>query len=147
MNEIKFYTPKCEYGYMSNFYKCNQIIDGELYITNEHYYQSQKAITNDMKKWIRQAPTPYSAMMAGRNLKKSELRPDWETFKISVMLNGLKHKFNQNKDLNDKLISTGDSVIHEDSPTDMVWGILGEDMLGKLLMKVREEIILGGNIK
>jgi predicted NAD-dependent protein-ADP-ribosyltransferase YbiA (DUF1768 family) len=42
--------------------------------------------------------------------------------------------------LKEKLLATGDAILHEDSPTDVFWGKKGEDWLGKLLMKVRDEI-------
>jgi ribA/ribD-fused uncharacterized protein len=79
-------------------------------------------------------------MMAGRNLREKELRPDWEEIKFDIMLKGLRAKFHQNHQLLEILLNTGDATIHENSPTDMIWGILGEDKLGKLLMQVREEL-------
>ncbi len=56
------------------------------------------------------------------------------------MKNGLRAKFTQNSDLKEKLLATGNAVLHEDSPTDMIWGAKGKDMLGKLLMQIREEL-------
>lgn len=39
-----------------------------------------------------------------------------------------------------QLGAMGDAVIHEDNPDDPFWGKNGKDMLGKLLMQVRQEI-------
>lgn len=62
------------------------------------------------------------------------------------------HKFTQNKKLMDYLLSTGDRIIVEASPTDTIWGIglsqdskmidnphtwKGENLLGFALMEVR----------
>jgi ribA/ribD-fused uncharacterized protein len=140
MEDIKFYSTKGDYGYMCNFYRSKQIVDGKEYATNEHWYQSQKAVDPVIQEWIRNSPTPHGAMMAGRNLRVKEMYPDWDNIKFDIMKKGLMEKFIQNEDIKQKLLSTGDKIIHEDSPVDMIWGIKGKDMLGKLLMEVREKL-------
>jgi len=55
------------------------------------------------------------------------------------MFKGLRAKF-RSEALRRKLLSTGDAVIHEDNPADKFWGSGGDDMLGKLLMQVRDEL-------
>ena len=140
--EINFYSNKKDYGWMSNFYRATIIIDGEEYPTTEHYYQSQKAETEELRRWIASAPTPYLAAMAGRALRafKGEISPSlWDRRKDTVMMTALRCKFNQNDDLRAKLLATGDAVLHEDSPNDMYWGKKGQDKLGKFLMQLRDE--------
>jgi ribA/ribD-fused uncharacterized protein len=141
-NEINFYFKSYEYGFLSNFWSSPMVIDGKEYPTNEHYYQSQKSVKPEQSEWIRQSPTAYLAMKAGRSLRlnKGEVKTDWDKIKFFVMLNGLRAKFIQNIELGEKLLATGDTILHEDSPTDMVWGKKGMDMLGKLLMQVRSEL-------
>lgn len=140
--KILFYGRKDEYGWLSNFERSPQLVDGYEYPTNEHYYQAMKANSEEFRQWIASAPHPYAAMKAGRALRSesSEIRQDWDNIKFDIMLKGLRAKYSQNPDLKRKLIATGDADIHENSPTDMVWGIKGKDMLGKLLMKVRDEL-------
>lgn len=140
MKDVLFYTTKDEYWFLTNFARVPQTIDGITYPTNEHYYQSEKAIVPELKLWIANAPNPYAAMLAGRNLREKELNPDWDIIKFDVMLRGLRAKFFQNVEIQRLLLATGDAAIHENSPTDLVWGIKGQDMLGKLLMKVRAEL-------
>ena len=138
--EINFYFRKEKYGWLSNFWRCWQVVDDVYYPTNEHYYQSQKAKEREVYIWISNAPSPYLAMTAGRALREGkELVDDWDLKKVEIMLKGLRAKF-ENPELRKKLIETGDAVLHEDSPTDMFWSKKGEDMLGKLLMQVRKEI-------
>lgn len=138
--EINFYFRKGEYGWMSNFWRHTQIVDDTLSPTNEHYYQSQKAKNPLIGAWIRFAINPYLAMCAGRSLRKGkELIEDWDEKKVTIMLKGLRAKF-KDKELRTRLLATGNATIHEDSPTDMFWGKKGKDMLGKCLMKVREEM-------
>ena len=140
IEEINFYYRKKEYGWLSNFWRCWQEVDGIFYPANEYYYQAEKAKERDVHIWISNAPNPYLAMQAGRSLRKGkELVDDWDSRKVDVMLKGLRAKF-EDAGLREKLLETGDAVIHEDSPTDMFWGIRGKDMLGRLLMQVRNEI-------
>jgi len=139
MNEINFFYREEEYGWLSNFWRCWLKIDGNWYLTNEHYYQSKKPRNGEISDWIANAPTPYMAMCAGRALRESDKDPEWEEKKVNIMLECLCMKF-ENPELRKKLLATGDAVIHEDSQTDMFWGKKGKDMLGKLLMQVREEI-------
>jgi len=138
---ILFYGRKeNEYGWLSNFERSPQVVDGIEYPTNEHYYQAQKANSEDFKKWIASAPNPFAAMKAGRALRPEEFVENWGDKKYQVMLTGLRAKYSQNEKLKQKLLATGNISIHEDSPTDMIWGIKGKDMLGKLIMQVRDEL-------
>lgn len=53
-------------------------------------------------------------------------------------------KFTQNEDLKEKLLATGNDILEEGNTWgDKVWGTVngvGENKLGKILMKVREEL-------
>ncbi len=145
MNDIYFYIREEPYGWMSNFWRAQQVVyyaPGlcKIYLTNEHYYQSEKAKDRSVKEWIRSAPTAWAAMCAGRALRPKEIVDNWKDKKVEVMYTGLKAKFASNPDLAAFLLETGDAALHENSPTDMFWGVKGEDMLGKLLMRVREEL-------
>lgn len=150
MNTIKFYIREEPYGFLSNFWRAEQLVidqfgNEEYYPTNEHFYQSQKAKNSVMREWIANAPNAFAAMKAGRALRPNEVRENWELDKTRVMLIGLRAKFSWrgNKDIRDQLVDTGDAILVEDSPTDMVWGgsLPGsKNMLGNLLMKVRGEI-------
>ena len=72
------------------------------------------------------------------------MRDDWEDTKNEVMYAGLKAKFTQNTNLANLLINTGDREIIEASPKDSYWGWgknkSGQNMLGKLLMRLRGEL-------
>lgn len=114
-----------------------------IYATVEHYFQASKATTLKEHAHIAEQPTPRDAKRAGRHVK---LRADWEEVKFDVMLVALRAKFCIPK-YRDRLLATGDSLIVEDSPHDFEWGIRDEDggytgqnLLGKALMAVREEL-------
>lgn len=141
VEEINFYSRKPLYGFLSNFHRCPQVVSSEWgphqYPTNEHYYQAMKAKSKEVHDWIASAPSPYLAMKAGRMLRKGkEFRDNWDNMSVGIMLNGLRAKF-EDPHLRNRLLATGDAVLHEDSPTDLFWGKKGKDMLGRLLMQVR----------
>lgn len=59
------------------------------------------------------------------------------------MYTGLKHKFDQNPELKDRLIATRHKIIYQHDDTDLYWSDGGKDGKGKnrmgiLLMKLRE---------
>lgn len=76
--------------------------------------------------------------------KNYKMRDDWEEVKENVMYEGLKAKF-KNEYLKNLLLTTKDKILIENSPYDKFWGIgsdgTGKNILGKMLMKLREEIV------
>lgn len=72
------------------------------------------------------------------------LRADWDQVKDDIMYKALHAKFTQNAHLLEVLLGTGDKEIIEASPRDAYWGWgkdqKGVNMLGKLLMKLRDEL-------
>lgn len=143
MNTIKFYKVKNEkYGCFSNFSPHGFTdSDGFYWKTSEHYYQAKKFLKFDLQERIRQVTSPRQTADIGRD-RTLPLRKDWEQVKDSVMKEALLYKFLQNDDIKEILLSTSDSEIIEDSPIDYYWGCgkdgSGKNMLGKLLVEVRE---------
>jgi len=140
MDDIFFWTRHDEYGFCSNYYKAPITIDGKVYQTTEHFYQSRKTLDPGERERIRNLPTPGEARYVGSRV---ELRWGWEDIKSGVMLVALRAKFAQHPDLAEELLATGDAVLHENAPWGSYWGYAGGrglDMLGKLLMRVREEL-------
>lgn len=72
------------------------------------------------------------------------LRSDWEKVKDDVMREAVRAKFTQNEHLKKTLLSTGDAALVEHTVNDSYWGDggngKGKNMLGKILMEIREEI-------
>jgi predicted NAD-dependent protein-ADP-ribosyltransferase YbiA (DUF1768 family) len=71
-------------------------------------------------------------------------RPGWEEQRISVMEYVQMQKFLQYPDLANKLLATGDAELEYNITCgDTYWGIVdgvGENNLGKVLMKVRDRL-------
>jgi ribA/ribD-fused uncharacterized protein len=136
-DRILFYSSTRNYFEFSNFYSSPIDLDGHIWPTVEHYYQAQKSTDQLDQKKVREAPTPGKAKRLGRKIR---IRPDWDEIKVDVMIRAVRAKFMQHADLRDLLLSTENATLHENSPHDMFWGIHGKDMLGKVLMQIREEI-------
>ena len=90
---------------------------------------------------------PSEAKKMGKTIPA---RPDWETIKVDVMKDIIRLKFTQSSKLKTRLLETGDEEIVEGNLWhDNFWGhcncqkcrsIKGTNMLGKILMEVREEL-------
>ncbi len=132
------------YYFLSNFYMHPLFYKGKEYRSVEHAYQACKADNEAEHEYIRNLDTAGKAKRAGRNVK---MREDWEFIKIELMFDLLKTKF-RDKELAKQLLETGDDILIEGNYWhDNFWGdctceackdIEGKNMLGKLLMKVRD---------
>lgn len=140
---INFYSTGDEYGCFSNFAAYPIKLDGKMWPTSEHYFQAQKFDDVEHSDAIRKAKSPMIAARMGRDRKK-KLRRDWESVKVSIMTDAVRAKFSQHEDLRDVLLGTGDAKIVEHTENDDYWGDggdgRGKNMLGQILMRVRQEI-------
>ena len=140
---INFYSTGDEYGCFSNFAAYPIKLDGKMWPTSEHYFQAQKFDDVEHSDAIRKAKSPMIAARMGRDRKK-KLRRDWESVKVSIMTDAVRAKFSQHEDLRDVLLGTGDAKIVEHTENDDYWGDSGDgrgkNMLGQILMRVRQEI-------
>ena len=136
-----------QYAFLSNFFERSIVFEGLTVKTNEHAFQMMKTNNLGERKMIAFAGTPGKSKRAGRNCT---LRPDWEKVKSQVMLNVVRAKFMQHPDLAAKLIATGDAMLIEGNVWhDNTWGncscerckgIQGKNLLGQILMQVRNEL-------
>jgi ribA/ribD-fused uncharacterized protein len=128
--------------FLSNFYYSPIMFGGELYSTVEHAYQAAKTLNPHERREIQLADKPGKAKNLG---KKVTLRSDWETIKLKVMEELVRRKFNDfDYTLKNQLLATGDQELIEGNWWgDTFWGVcngIGENQLGKILMKVRDEL-------
>ena len=129
-----------KYFFLSNFYESPVIYEGITYLNNEAAFQAQKTLTNKERLAFAML-NPSQAKKLGRSVS---LRPDWEDIKVDIMYNICKAKFTQNETLKTKLLKTGDATLIEGNTWgDKIWGQVngvGENNLGKILMRIREEL-------
>lgn len=145
-----------EYRWLSNFTKVPVQYGGFLYPSTEHAYMAAKVESEEttftdwkgqQRKWREWVRSP-EAKRPGTVKKMSRfvpLREDWETRKVGVMLKLLRQKFAQ-EPFRTQLLGTGTAVIQEGNRWgDVFWGVdlrtgKGENILGKLIMQVRDEL-------
>jgi type I restriction enzyme S subunit len=96
----------------------------------------------------------YSSKLASKPHRESDKnRADWEVHKVNIMRYVLRVKLAQNFDTFGELLTeSGTQPIVELSRRDAYWGckiikgtenLLGQNVLGKLLMELREEYVIG----
>ena len=136
-----------EYFFLSNFadYPCEY--GGRTWRTVEHAFQAAK-VDNETADKIFNAQTPGEAKRLGR---RGKMRADWDTARIDVMRDCLRSKFYRDETLKKKLIDTyNEELIEGNTWHDNFWGDCscpkcsnkpGKNMLGKLLMELRDDVM------
>lgn len=130
-----------QFPFLRNGYKCSITFDGEIYPSVEHAYQASKTDLERHRDEIRDAATAKDAVDLGRSLV---LRRGWHLDKLAYMENFLRQKFSNEK-LMEKMSQLDDSPIEADMSSDF-WGTgdgAGQNVLGKILTKIKEEIKSG----
>ncbi len=126
--------------FLSNFYPATVTFDGICYRNNEAAFQAQKTLDHNQRLEFSKL-TASDAKKLGRQVT---LRKDWERVKTDLMYQICLAKFTQNEDLKTQLIATRNEYLEEGNTWgDKVWGTVdgvGENRLGKILMRVREEV-------
>jgi ribA/ribD-fused uncharacterized protein len=146
--EIEFYrASEKPYGAFSNLFRRSLTFEGREYPTAEHAYQAGKPREAAVREWLLSAPTPGLLAMAAHGLYTWDIVPDWSRTKFDRMRAVLRAKFTQHSDLRDLLLSTGNTPLVEagkvDNDVNRTWGRVngrGRNMLGVLLMELREEL-------
>ena len=144
---IEFYNEgKTPYGCFSNFSKHGFTRGGKAWKTSEHYFQAMKFAGTPREEDIRLASKPMDAKNMGNDRARSDypLRPDWDAVKDDIMRRAVRAKFEQNPDIRAVLLGTATEELIEDAHNDPYWGCgadgKGKNMLGKILMEVRDEL-------
>lgn len=133
----------------SNFHLATVWYEGISYPTVEHAFQAAKTFDLDKRKYISKLPW-NKAGQAKRVGRKLKIRDNWEEIKVDIMEYLLIQKFAWRPNFKQKLLDTGDQELVEGNYWhDNFWGnckcvkcanIPGENMLGKLLMKIRSDL-------
>jgi ribA/ribD-fused uncharacterized protein len=115
---------------MSQWWPCEFSENGIVYKTAEHYMMASKAkVFNDTEilEKIVVCESPKDVKALGRLVKNFDAAV-WDKHKYQVVTQASILKFSQNLELKNFLINTGNKIIVEASPRDLIWGIgLGEN--------------------
>lgn len=126
-------------------------IDGVIYPTVEHAYQCARYTDKKIIEEIRNATSPVKAWQTStkyKHLQISEFKD--EEYKVNVMRNLMKMKIEQHEEVHDALKNTGNleivKLIVTYPPGDGFWDIgedgKGQNMIGKIWMELRKELLL-----
>lgn len=127
------------------------------YSCAEQYMMYQKALLfndEEIAKKIIESKNPSIMKSLGQQVKNFDEKV-WINNREKIVYKGNYYKFTQNPELKNKLIKSNKLIIAEASPFDRIWGIgfdakkalhvsvnkWGKNLLGKILMDVRENII------
>ena len=125
--------------FLSNMYPCRVQYRGTEYTCAEGAFQAQKCIKESEKRLFI-GINGFDSKKLGR---KVSLKSNWEMEKLAIMEEIVRAKFVQNPTLAKKLISLQGNIQEDNSWNDPFWGVcngIGENHLGKILMKIRDEL-------
>ena len=141
----------------SQWAKCS-FTEGNLkFVTAEQYMMARKALLFQDKTIAEQilaTSDPKKQKALGRKVKNFN-ETLWNQSKFDIVVQGNYLKFSQNVELKKQLLATGNKILVEGSPFDTIWGVglrwdnpqilneanwRGENLLGKALMAVREQL-------
>ena len=147
----KFFEPlyfykAYKYGSTSGFsnFSLNtvQIENIGIFPTSEAAFQAYKNIEN--KEYVNkqlESKTPTIAKKLGKFVNENN---DFGNNKDHIMENIIRLKFNQNEYIRRNLLNTGLRTIINNDVNDFYWGVgkdgKGKNMLGKILMKIRDQM-------
>lgn len=121
--------------------------EGITYPSSEHAYVAAKTKDEELREKISKIASPYQVKKVGRTI---ELREDWEQIKVMEMRRILERKFSPFRSdvpLYSWLQSTAPrELIEGNTWNDRFWGQCpigtGKNMLGNLLMEIRDDITM-----
>ena len=130
---------KGKHRWLSNFPDCPIEWDGVVYPSPENAYQAAKTNDPEERKWFLNVKSAEAKKLG----RKVTMRTNWDEIKNDVMLDIQRKKYAQ-EPFQSELIATGDAYIEETNHWgDVYWGVcngVGENVLGKLIMIVRDEV-------
>lgn len=140
-DQIFFYEH--EFYVFSNFSSFQLEWKGEVWMTSEHAYHSEKFEDPEILNQLRRTRSAHDAMkLAYAN--RDKYRSNWDEIKLNVMKDILRAKVAQHPYVKKKLLETGGKELIEDSWRDSYWGWGpnkdGENHMGKLWMEIRDEV-------
>lgn len=152
---IVFHKTKDAFGGLSNMAGGFPLeVNGVKIFTAEALYQACRfPHLPDIQKIIIGQHSPMTAKMKGKPFR-NQTRADWNLLRTKIMRWCLRVKLAQHYEVfGDLLLQTGDLPIVEQSSKDDFWGakiqyddvLIGENILGRLLMQLRERLLHENN--
>lgn len=142
----------------SQFHRCTFTAAERTFMCAEQYMMHGKAILfadREIADQILAADHPKKHKALGRKVRGFD-DVVWKKNRETIVAAGSRLKFTQNAHLRDALLATRGTTLVEASPYDRIWGIglgakdpraqneatwRGQNLLGKILTKLRDELI------
>jgi ribA/ribD-fused uncharacterized protein len=146
MREIRFHRPADDWGCLATRSPHRIRLDGQEWPTVQHYVLAQRFAGDDdvaTREEIRRCSRPAAAMAVAVR-ERDRVRADWADVRDAVMYRAQLAKFTQHPDLGVRLLGTGADLLVAHTHGAAYWGDdgdgTGQNMLGRTLMAVREEL-------
>ncbi len=157
---IGFYHENEKYGCFSNWYAAGFDYAGMHYANSEQFMMYQKVMMFrqlDLGREILSTNDPEKCKNLGKTHFPEFNAAIWDKTCYRIVKRGVRAKFQQNRDILEILMGTGNAILAECSQNDTKWGIgisikdparydiskwTGKNLLGMILMEVREELRL-----
>lgn len=130
-----------EYSWLSNFTEVDIVYDNVTYPSVENFYVAMKTLNDEDRVKI----SKMSASEVKKYGETLKLRSDWDDIKLDVMCWSLCEKFKQEPFKSKLLATKNENIVEGNYWGDTFWGVdlkqnpnIGENYLGRILMKVRE---------
>ena len=155
---IGFHREYEDNGCFCNWYPAEFDYAGRHYLHSEQFMMYQKVMMfgqTALGDEIMRTADPEQCKILGREFFDGFDAALWKRTRFVVVKRGIRAKFAQNPSMMETLLATGNAILAECSPRDKDWGILlstsdpevqditkwrGENLLGQVLMEVREEL-------
>ncbi len=119
-------------------------IDGIVFRTVEHGYHALRIKPSPERESIMSTRSPMDAWREGQKYKNNPKLLVEGYDKLAIMEKLCRAKLQQHNDVREVLLSTGDRELLKVYDTDYYWGTgadgTGENKMGKLWMKLRDEL-------
>jgi ribA/ribD-fused uncharacterized protein len=151
-NIISFTKVDRPYGWLGNMFFSKIEYDGVTWRTAEALFQSMRFNDQALIALCLQAASPYGLKLKLKQHQHEMITAPKSPEDVENMRRVLRLKFSQHPERSLQLIATGESILIEDvsarkSGNSKFWGAylengywIGENMLGKLLMELREKL-------
>lgn len=134
-----------EYRWLSNFHLCEIEYEGLIYPSSENAYQAAKCKNLDQRVEFTTVSPSKSKAMGKQLLLDGLIVDNWDDDKKFIMYRINRIKYQTHEYLRALLIETGEKYLEESNYwKDSEWGVYegnGKNMLGKILMNVRAELL------
>ena len=132
-----------QWHYLSPFSAHEVELDGVVYKTAEHAYQTVRMVP-EVRQAVMETTSPMNAWRKAQELKAAgKLDPEHD--KYDLMERIFRAKLEQHADIKAILLESGDQELLKVYDTDYYWGTgadgSGENQMGKLWMKLRSELV------